>query len=665
MGCFITGGTGFIGRHLVAQLLARGETIWVLVRPESRARFERRLRDWGASADQVVPITGDLTAPLLGVPAAQRDQLRGRIRHCFHLGALYDLAASAAELDSANVAGTRHALEFAHDTQAGCFHLVSSVAAAGRYPGSFSEDMFQEAGVLDHPYFRTKHESEALVRQTCQVPWRVYRPGIVVGHSGTGVTDKIDGPYFLFKAIQRLRDYLPRWVPLIGFEGGHINLVPVDFVAAALAHLALLPGHDGQCFHLTDPIDRRFGAVLNVFARAAHAPTMALRVEHNLWDALVQLQPAAPALLPPAARIIGQLLDELGIPRSLAGMFTLPTTFDSRQAQALLASANIQVPALEDYAWRLWDYWERCLDSRAAGGGAAGGGHLAATVRNRNVLITGGSSGIGRATALQLAAAGAHVIIVARDEGKLAAVRAAIQSAGGRVSSYRCDIADPAACDQFIAQLLAEHGHVDILINNAGRSIRRAIDNTYNRAHDYERLMRINYFAAVRVTLGLLPMMVQRGAGHVVNISSIGVLTNAPRFGGYNASKAALETFSRCAAAEYAARGIHFTVINLPLVRTAMVAPTRVYEHFPLLRPEQAAERICAALIHRPERVATPLGTLAQLLELFAPKLSRAIMSEAYTMFPESAAAGGAADAEAQLSAPVRALVSLAHAVHE
>jgi len=659
MGCFVTGATGFIGRHVVAELLARGERLWLLVRPGSRSRLDALIREWGASAQQIIPIEGDLTQPLLGVSEGQRRELRGAIRHCFHLGALYDLNADAAQLESANVQGTANVIDFARDTQTGCLHFVSSVAAAGRYRGTFTEAMFQEAGVLDHPYFRTKHEAEALVRETCPVAWRIYRPGIVVGHSRTGITDKIDGPYYLFKAIQTLRDYLPRWVPLIGFEGGHINLVPVDFVAAALTHLALLPGPDRQCFHLTDPIDRRVGAVFNVFARAAHAPTMTLRVEPGPWAALLGPGMSAPEWRQPAQRVIRQLLDELGIPRTLPGMLNLPTSFDSRQAQALLAPAGIQVPPLEDYAWRLWDYWERCLDSRQHGRQA-----LPAVVGGKTVLITGGSAGIGRATALKLAAVGARVIIVARDAAKLASVSTEIKAQGGWVSTYRCDIADPAACDQLIAQVLAEHGRVDILINNAGRSIRRAIDNTYDRCHDYERLMRINYLAAVRMTLGLLPAMVQHGAGHVVNISSIGVLTNAPRFASYNASKAALEAFSRCAAAEYAARGIHFTVINLPLVRTAMVAPTKIYERLALLRPEQAAERIGAALIHRPERVVTPLGTLAQLVELFAPKLGRAVMSEGFRMFPESAAAGGAPTAETQLSPEARALTTLARVVH-
>ncbi len=205
---------------------------------------------------------------------------------------------------------------------------------------------------------------------------------------------------------------------------------------------------------------------------------------------------------------------------------------------------------------------------------------------------------------------------------------------------------------------------MDILINNAGRSIRRGIDQTYERLHDYERLMRINYFAAVRMTLGLLPAMVQIGSGHVINISSIGVLTNAPRFAAYNASKAALEAFSRCAATEFAARGIRFTVVNMPLVRTPMVAPTKMYERFDLMSPEQAAERVCAAIIDHPERLATPLGIFAQLVELFAPKIGRAIMSEGYRMFPDSEAAGGAPSTVAQASGEIGAFASITRGIH-
>jgi len=661
MGYFITGGTGFIGRNLIAALGGRSEEpIWVLVRPASRAKLEQLVLEWGSAGSHVFPIEGDLQEGLLGISASDRGQLRGRINHLFHLGALYDLGAKAADLERANVLGTQNTLQFAHEMEAGCFHLVSSIASAGCYRGTFTEDMFAEAEGLEHPYFRTKHESEKLVRTSCRIPWRVYRPGMVVGDSRTGAIDKIDGPSYLFKLIQKIRDSLPRWVPLIGFEGGHINLVPVDFVVAALTHLAHVPGMDGLCFHLTDPQDRRIGEVLNLFAKAAHAPTMSLRLEPRLLQAIRDAAPAvAGEALRPMQRIVEQALHDLGIPQSAIALLNYPTTFDARRSQALLASADIRVPRLEDYAWRLWDYWERHLDpdlfkSRS----------LREAVKDRTVLVTGGSSGIGRATALQLAGAGANLLIVGRDPEKLARVRAELKELGGRVSTYSCDIGDPQACEHFIAQVLREHGCVDILINNAGHSIRRAIEHTYDRFHDYERLMRINYFAAVRVTLGLLPAMVRHGAGHVINISSIGVLSSATRFAGYNASKAALEAFSRCAAGEYRERGIRFTVVNMPLVRTPMSAPTRLYEQLPLISPERAADIVCDAVIHKPERTVTPLGVLAQLIELMAPSVNRAIMSEAFTMFPESEAAGGAPARATHMSPEMLAFASLMRGIH-
>jgi NAD(P)-dependent dehydrogenase (short-subunit alcohol dehydrogenase family) len=659
MGYFVTGGTGFIGRHLVVELAGRGEPIWVLVRSGSHAKFDRLVRDCGPGGKLLVPVNGNLTEPLLGVSAPERGTMSGHIDHFFHLGALYDLNAADADLTGANVLGTRHALDLAHEIQAARFHLFSSIAVAGRYRGTFKERMFDEAEGLDLPYFRTKHESEALVRSSCRVPWRIYRPGMVIGHSRTGIMDKIDGPYYLFKPIQTLRDSLPRWVPLLGIEGGHVNLVPVDFVAAAVAHLAHAPDQDGQCFHLTDPQDHRVGEVLNLFARAAHAPSMALRFESDMWDSLSKLVRPLREMLPSVERVAVQLLEDLGIPRSLLGLLNNPTIFDAARAQALLEPAGIRVPPLETYAWRVWDYWARCLDP-----GLHPAASLRQCVKDKTILVTGGSSGIGRATALRLAEAGARLLIVARDETKLASVSAEIESRGGKVITYSCDIGDGEACDHLIRRLLAEHGHVDILINNAGRSIRRGIDQTYERLHDYERLMRINYFAAVRMTLGLLPAMVKFGAGRVINISSIGVLTNAPRFAAYNASKAALEAFSRCAAAEFAARGIRFTLVNMPLVRTPMVAPTKMYQRFDLLSPEQAAERVCAAIIDHPERLATPLGTFAQLVELFAPKIGRAIMSEGYRMFPDSEAAGGAPSTDAQALRELGAFASITRGLH-
>jgi short-subunit dehydrogenase len=263
------------------------------------------------------------------------------------------------------------------------------------------------------------------------------------------------------------------------------------------------------------------------------------------------------------------------------------------------------------------------------------------------VLITGGSSGIGRATASRLAEAGAHVIIVARDPQKLAAVAAEIHAHGGAVSTYPCDITDEQACTVLVQQIMKAHGGIDILVNNAGHSIRRSIAISCERLHDYERLMQLNYFAAVRLTLALLPQMAARHSGHVIVISSIGVLSNAPRFSAYVASKAAVEAFARCAASEYRDQGVHFTVINMPLVRTPMIAPTQAYAKLPALSPREAAGLIADAIVHKPPRVATRLGMFARGLELLAPKIADVINNVSFHMFPDSAAAlGVAADGE-------------------
>ena len=294
MSYFVTGATGFIGRNLVEQLLEREGTIYVLVREGSRGRLEELRSRWGADEDRIVPVIGDLSQEHLGC-GDQIDDLRGRIDHFFHLAAIYDMTADAESQRVANVEGTREAVKLAKELDAKRFHMVSSIAAAGLYKGTFTEDMFDEAEkVENHPYFQTKHESEAVVREESEVPWRVYRPGIVVGHSETGEMDKIDGPYYFFKLLQRARNAVPQWFPGVGVEGRKINIVPVDFVAKAMDHIAHIDGFDGQAFHLTDPNPLSAGQVINVFAKAAHAPRGgdADRLAH------VRLHPQAGAIGP-------------------------------------------------------------------------------------------------------------------------------------------------------------------------------------------------------------------------------------------------------------------------------------------------------------------------------------------------------------------------------
>ena len=657
---FVTGATGFIGRYLVANLLKRGKPVYALVRKSSVKKLDALRESLGANEKTLIAVPGDLAKKHLGVSDADLKKLKGKVDHVFHLAAIYDLNASAEEQKVANVDGTRHAVEFAEAVQAGCFHHVSSIAAAGLYDGVFREDMFDEAEDLDHAYFSTKHESEGVVRKRCKRPWRVYRPGFVVGHSKTGEIDKIDGPYYFFKTIQKMRDMLPPWMPTIGIEGGRINIVPVDFVADALDHLAHKKGLDGKCFHLTDPAPHRIGEVLNIFAKAAHAPQMTLRVNAKMFGFIPAPVVYGLASLAPVKRAIKVTLNDLGIPRDVFQFVNWPTRYDNREAAKALKGSGIEVPPLENYAWRLWDYWERNLDPDLFIDRS-----LAGRVKGKVVVVTGGSSGIGQATAHKLAEAGARVIIVARDPEKLEATRKEIAAHGGTCITYSCDLTDLAAIDALSKKILAEHGGVDFLVNNAGRSIRRAVVNSIDRFHDFERTMQLNYFGAVKLILAFLPAMVARKKGHVINISSIGVLSRAPRFSAYVASKAALDAFSECAASELLDKGVHFTNINMPLVRTPMIAPTRIYENVPTLSPEEAAGLVVDAIVHRQVRIATRLGIFGAISHAIAPKLTQVLLNTAFNMFPDSSAAQGKKDGESQaLTAEQIAFAQITQGIH-
>ena len=664
---FVTGATGFIGKRLVRKLLARpGSTVHFLTRSHEPEKLEALYAFWGVDKGRVLPVIGDLKDKQLGVSKAEQKRLKGRIDHFFHLAALYDLGASAEEDEAVNIAGTRNTLALAEALEARCFHHMSSIAAAGMFEGIFREDMFEEAENLEHPYFRTKHEAEGIVRKECKVPWRIYRPSSVVGDSRSGEMDKIDGPYYFFKIIQKIRKILPPWMPTIGLEGGRINIVPVDFVVDAMDHIAHLDGQDGKCFHLTDPHPHRVGDVLQILARAAHAPDMGMRINAALLGFIPRGVKKSLMALTPVRRIRNALMKDLGLPDNVLDFINYPTRFDCRETEKALSGTGIAVPPLEDYAWRLWDYWECYLDPALfidrSLKGAVGG---------KVVLITGGSSGIGLSAACRFAEAGAVTIIAARGEDKLAEavkeIRRYVKDKGAKeaqVFSYSVDIADEKGCADFVRTLHEQHGGVDFLINNAGRSIRRAIESSYDRFHDFERTMALNYFGSLRITMGLLPGMVARKKGHVVNLSSISVLVNAPRFSAYVASKAALDAWTRCASSEFADQGITFTTVNMPLVRTPMTAPTKIYDSMPLLAPEEAADMIVQACIDKPVRVATRLGVFGEVLHAAAPRVTQIIMNTSFRMFPDSAAAKGEKGAKPALSAEAMAMAQMMKGIH-
>ncbi len=662
---FVTGATGFIGKRLVKTLLARkGAVVHFLVRPGSEVKLDALYKYWGATKARAIPVTGDLTTKKLGIASETVKALKGQIDHVFHLAAVYDLSADEASQVQVNVEGTRNLCEFAKAIDAGHLHHVSSIAAAGLYEGVFREDMFDEAEGLDHPYFMTKHESEKIVRKESKVPWTVYRPALVVGDSQTGEMDKIDGPYYFFKLIQRMRQILPPWLPSVGIEGGRINIVPVDFVVACIDHIAHSKVElKGKCFHLVDPDGYRVGDVLDIFSRAAHAPKMNLFVNAALLGFIPKSVKKGLMAIAPVRRIRNAVMKDLGLPDDMFTFINFPTRYDRRELDTALKGSGIECPNLRSYAWVLWDYWERHLDpdlfiDRSLKGAVAG----------KVVLVTGGSSGIGLAAAHKFAEAGAVTLICGRDQIKLDEACQEAKDKGYTFIAYAADIADMADCDRFIKLVIADHGGVDFLINNAGRSIRRAIESSYDRFHDFERTMQLNYFGCLRVTMGLLPGMTAKKKGHVVNISSIGVLTNAPRFSAYVASKAALDAWTRCASSEFADVGVSFTTINMPLVRTPMIAPTNIYKNVPTLAPEEAADMIAQACIAKPVRIATRLGITGQVLHALMPRVAQIGMNTSFRMFPDSSAAKGGKDgdkaAKPQLSAEAVALQQLMRGIH-
>ena len=264
---------------------------------------------------------------------------------------------------------------------------------------------------------------------------------------------------------------------------------------------------------------------------------------------------------------------------------------------------------------------------------------LPSPLAGRRVMVTGASSGIGEATARAVAARGATVLLVARRADELERVRSEIQASGGTAYSYACDLTGGAAVDALVAEVLAAHGAVDLLVNSAGRSIRRSLEYSYDRMHDFERTMAVNYFAPVRLMLGLLPAMRAQRFGHVVNVLSWGVQVKAPRFSAYLASKTALDTWSRIAGRETYADNVTFTNVRLPLVRTEMIRETDVYRRSRAMAPDQAADVVVRALEDRPLTISTAVGNLTEVLNLLVPRLSDALSAAASRRYPDSPAA--------------------------
>ncbi|MFY9922283.1 MAG: SDR family oxidoreductase, partial [Mycobacterium sp.] len=462
----------------------------------------------------------------------------------------------------------------------------------------------------------------------------VYRPAVVVGDSHTGEMDKVDGPYYFFPVLAKLAK-LPSFTPVLLPDTGRTNIVPVDYVVDAMTELIHAPDRDGQTFHLTAPVSIGLRGIYRGLSHAAGLPRLRGSLPRGAATPFLRASGRAKVLRNMAAT-------QLGVPAEILDVVDLMPTFTADNTREALRDSGISVPEFSSYAPKLWQYWAEHLDpDRARRDDPAG------PLVGKHVVITGASSGIGRAAAMAVAERGATVFALARNAEALDDLVAEIRAAGGDAHAFTCDVTDSTSVEHTVKDILGRFDHVDYLVNNAGRSIRRSISASTDRLHDYERVMAVNYFGSVRMVLALLPHWRERRFGHVVNVSSAGVQANSPKYSAYIPSKAALDAFAEVVGTETLSDHITFTNIHMPLVKTPMIAPSRRLNPMPPITAEHAAAMVVRGLVEKPARIDTPIGTLADVGMYFTPKLSRRVLHQLYLGYPDSAAARGLDEAQA------------------
>lgn len=291
---------------------------------------------------------------------------------------------------------------------------------------------------------------------------------------------------------------------------------------------------------------------------------------------------------------------------------------------------KFRIPKILPYFKRLGDHLKWNLKSVLGPESA-----LRERVSGKVIMLTGASSGIGALVAHRLAAAGAIVLMTARSRDTLLDLAEDIRNSGGKAYVYAGNLTDMADCDRICQEALRDHGRIDILINNAGRSIRRSIKFSFDRFHDYERTMQLNFFGAIRMAMNLLPGMLARNEGHIINVSTLGVQANPARFSAYLSSKWALEGWSWVAANEFAHTGVRISTLNYPLVRTPMIAPTKIYSYVPVMSPKTAVRWMLDIVITQNKRKMSGAGLIALAGYYLSPKTAESFINFTYQIVHE------------------------------
>ncbi len=358
--CFVTGGTGFLGRYTIAELLKRDATVYAMVRPQSTGRLQKIATDLGVSADRLIPVPGDIALDALTL-----EPFTEHVDHLFHLAAIYDMDADPEEMAEANVEGTRRVLRFAEQIKAGTFHMVSSIAAAGDLVGTFPESDPRHGQGFPHAYHRSKFESEVLVRDTAAMPYKIYRPGTVVGTTDTGQTDKLDGAYALFPLAAALGT-LPSQMVVPVPRMGRLPTVPVDRCAQAIAHIGLNAGPEaGDTFGLYSGEDERVHQVLGALVQHAGGPRVAA-VLPEVTGTIPFLAAQILGRVPVVGEVRNRALTGIGVSPGLVDAAPFRCRFETKRTTAALQGSGIDIPPLRDYLPALWDGWRKMRATAAA-----------------------------------------------------------------------------------------------------------------------------------------------------------------------------------------------------------------------------------------------------------------------------------------------------------
>jgi NAD(P)-dependent dehydrogenase (short-subunit alcohol dehydrogenase family) len=441
---------------------------------------------------------------------------------------------------------------------------------------------------------------------------RVYRAPWVTGSAATGELDADDPVAVAFNVLHRIAATVPSWAPAPAPELGRLEIMPADVLARMVAARSTEPATGivdlpGRSHRTID--------VFNDLARLVGAPLLSPNVDPKGFLGLLPNVRSSFQYWPPPRRMAAGMMEEMGFAPPLASALV-----ESSPAAQAPESAPAEVPALAEYAARLYGFWSARL---ATGRRSVQG---ARSVDGEIIVVTGASSGIGRATSLQLAGEGAHVLLVARREKELEALAAEIRGAGGKADAYPADLSSEDEVAALVERILAANGHVDVLVNNAGMSILRPIGDQVDRLRDFQRTMAVNYFGPVALTLGFLPSMRARGSGHIVNVLSAVAQTPAMGFAAYGASKAALDYVGLCLDAELGGEGVSVSNVYMAIVASPMLASLDSFEGMDIITCDEAAAAVAAAVVERPATVTMiPIARAETIFRAVFPEASRVV----------------------------------------